>query len=384
MCLSERLSEEIIGRELTLLNPKELNDYQKRVKTPATVDVLLKNKDLTFYDFDPEDRVKWLELRTMVGGMESLEDIIALGGSEVAIIFGLSEYKSAGALFAEKLFLKKDMTKMNAHMFRGINLEDVIIDKWWRFFDPNDPTIEKLMENSAKKKQIRSYYPLHSTVTNKKHPNLLANVDSLIAEDTLGVLEIKSMFKTAADKYEAGVPPQYIIQAQVYMMVLELDFAEIFMLLDATEPRCIRMAANKEIQANITSRIKEFSDRVQGARAELFAAGADLTEDEAWAIAAKYEPDVEESPAYIQYMKEVWRNPKGSIGATEEIEEHIIAFAKGKVQTADIAKDVLTPAEAHIRHYFVDNKVDEVVTSNGSKLTWRSRLSIPYKKILNL
>jgi hypothetical protein len=361
-----------------------MNDYQKRVKNPAKLETIRNNKALTFHDFDPDDRKGWLELRTMVGGMESLEDGIRLGGSEVAIIFGLSEYKSAGALFAERLFLKQDMTKMNAHMFRGIQLEDVIIDKWWRFFDPNEPTIEKLMDNSSKKKIIREAYALHSTVTNDKMPYLLANVDSLIAEETLGVLEIKSMFKTAADKYEAGVPPQYIIQAQVYMMVLELEYAEIFMLLDATEPRCIRMAANKEIQANITSRIDDFASRVQGARTELLAAGAKITEEQAWAIAAKYEPEIEETPAYIQYMKEVYKNPKGSIVATEELEEHIIAFAKGKVQTADIAKDVLTPAEAHIRSFFHHNNVDEIVTANGSKLTWRSRLSIPYKKILGL
>lgn len=356
-------------------------NYIPRPKNPATLESLTSNKDLTFHQYDPRDREAWLALRKKIAGMDSLEGNVRIGGSEVAVIMGLSEYKSAGSLFYEMLFLKPNLTKTNAHMFRGTVMEQLIIDEYWKYYDPNDESMETLMANHAANKVIREAIPLHSTVVNKKYKHLFANVDSLIAEDTLGVLEIKSMFATAADKYEAGIPTQYVIQPQVYMMVLGLPYAEVFMLLDSTNPRCKRLKANEEIQANIIRLTNDFCGRVMEARKAIAMCE---TEDEAWAIAASFEPDIEETPAYKAHLKEIWRNPKGEITATPEIEEHALAFSRGKVSVNETTKDVIEVAEIHLRKYMIDNNVDVVIFNNGAKMTWRSRLNVPYKKILGL
>jgi predicted phage-related endonuclease len=362
-------------------------NYIPRPKNPATVDSLLANKDLTFHKFNPKDRAKWLALRKKLSGMDDLTSNIRIGGSEVAVIMGLSEYKSAGSLFYEFIGLKQNLTKANEHMFRGTVFEDTIINEYWKYYDPNsdlnDPKalINDLMENHQKGKVIREAIPLHSTVINKKYKHLLANVDSLIAEDTLGVLEIKSMYATAADRYEAGIPTQYIIQPQVYMMVLGLEYSEVFMLLDSTMPRCKRIKANKEIQENINEMVNDFCGRVMEARKAIALCH---DEEEAWAIAATLEPDLEETPAYKQHLKEIWRNPKGEITATPEIEEHAKIYSKAKIEIGEITKNAIEISEIHIRKYFIDNNVDVVVMENGAKMAWRARLSIPYKKILGL
>ena len=357
---------------------------------PATIEDLTSKKELTFHNFDPEDRKGWLALRTQLTGMEGLADIPRFGGSECAVIFNLSKYKSANALYYERLFLKPIISSTNLHTYRGICLEDTIIEKYWKYYNPNKYDMNSkeikngdILKNADNGKIVREAIALHSTVLNENYPHLLANVDSLIVEGELGVLEIKSMFKTAAEQWSAGVDPSHVIQLQTYLLVLGLDYGEIFMLLDATEPRCIRMRANKEIQQNIIDRVSEFGKSVAKARKEIVE--SDGEEETIWDIAAKYEPDPDfEQTAYVQFLKEIYRSGKGSMVASEEIEEHLIAFSKAKVQIGELTKDVVTPAEANIRKEFVDNNLDEIVTSNGTKVRWRSRLSIPYKKVLGL
>ncbi|MDX1628289.1 MAG: YqaJ viral recombinase family protein, partial [Fulvivirga sp.] len=286
-------------------------------------------------------------------------------------------YKAAGALFYEMVGLKPRKSEMNVHMFRGIAQEQIIIDSYFKYYDPNDESMETLMDNFFRDNVIREAYSLHSTVVNKKIKTLFANVDSLIAEDNLGILEIKSTYKTAADKYESGIPTQYIIQVQVYMMVLGLEYAEIFMLLDSTEVRCARIKANTVIQDQIIDMAKEFTTNVYECR-QAIANCED--EAEAFKIAQNFEPDIQNDKAYLSFLKEMWRNPKGTIVATEEIEQAADEYAKAKLAISELQDNHVVPNEILLKKFMMDNDVDKVKFANGAEMNYRKRFSFPVAK----
>ena len=161
-------------------------------------------------------------------------------------------------------------------------------------------------------------------------------------------------------------------------LVGQLSWA-VFQLIDSTNIRVKRFEKNDKIRENIVKVAGDFVDSVMQCRAEMIGV---TEEDELWAIAAKYEPDVQYTEVYKQFQKDIWRNPKGALPATQEIEDHAIALAKGKFKVDDIKKEIMQVSEIEIRSFMRDNNIDQIEMANGCKITLRARLSIPYKKIL--
>lgn len=339
------------------------------------------NKNLEFYDFDPSDRIAWEKQRKWISGMDDLSKDVRLGGSDVGVVLGLSEYKSRGALYYEMIGLKEVIFNMNAHIYRGQVIEDVIESGWWRYFDKLEGSIDQVMEAARTFKPLRKSEALHSMVINKKYPWLFANIDRLVTEELEGVLEIKSMYSTALEKWDGSVTPQYIVQLQDYILILELTYGELFVLSDATFPVLFPMDSNVNIHAKILEETKDFCDRVNAARAAI--AKTDNEED-AWAAAAEFEPAAEKTLAYIKFLKEEHRpeNLKDPYIGDDELLKEVVKYAKIKEKMAALVDDLVDP-EVVIRDVFVKQKCDAIIFEGvDAKISWKKKFTLPYKKFI--
>lgn len=144
-----------------------------------------------------------------------------VGGSDVAAIFGLSQYKTPLQLYMEKI---------------GSTLVDSDNDfmYWGRM---HERTILQHYKNITGNKVKRPTRP----VINKKYPWLRANVDGLVISKPI-VLEIKTAYYKRAreDWGEPGsdqIPITYVLQVHHYMIATKRKSADIAVLINGCDYR---------------------------------------------------------------------------------------------------------------------------------------------------
>jgi putative phage-type endonuclease len=133
-----------------------------------------------------------------------------IGGSEVAAILGLDDYKTAHDVWLEKTGRKEpeDLSN-NESVELGILLEPILARKY------------------AKINKCELIKP-KETFRHEKYPWMIANPDRLIAGQKK-ILEIKTATYPGKIWGEEGtdiVPMKYIIQVQHYMFVMGVDYLE--------------------------------------------------------------------------------------------------------------------------------------------------------------
>lgn len=134
-----------------------------------------------------------------------------IGGSDVGAICGVNPWRSAVAVYLEKIGeLKAEDQEDNEAMYFGRILEDVI----------------------AKEFSRRTGYKVQRRNAILQHPKVewaLANIDRLILagedDDGNGILEIKTASEYARGDWEEGkIPDQYLLQLQWYLFVTGLKW----------------------------------------------------------------------------------------------------------------------------------------------------------------
>ena len=125
-----------------------------------------------------------------------------IGGSDAAAMLGVSKWTSRQELWEDKVGLRPPIED-NAAMKRG------------RIMEPH--IAEEYTEKTGRKLQRRNEMLIHP-----EHDFLIAHLDREILKDPrgVGVLEIKcSMFSAFRNYRHYGLPPEYIVQLQHYLMV---------------------------------------------------------------------------------------------------------------------------------------------------------------------
>ncbi len=160
-----------------------------------------------------------------------------IGGSEVSTVMGLNQYKSIIELFYEKVGIKETPDIDNAAMFWGRELEEQIADKW-QYWTGN---VEEMIENYRVKNVVRRCFRVNAYLQNKEFPWIFVSLDRRIVKSKEGqasisagegVLECKTISGFAADQWESGFPPGYVMQIQTQLGVTELGFGESAILKD--------------------------------------------------------------------------------------------------------------------------------------------------------
>ena len=129
------------------------------------------------------DRVKWLKLRNQ-----------GLGGSDVGSIMGADKYKPALKLFHQKIGLWDTDEEDNIAAYSGRVGEDHTYKKYWKYWDPENETVEAFLQNANSDTVIRKANHIHSMLVHPDYPWRIGNIDFQIQKhkgSDNGILELK-------------------------------------------------------------------------------------------------------------------------------------------------------------------------------------------------
>ena len=211
----------------------------------------LTGASLNFYDFLSYDRSK------------------TIGASEVAGILYHSQYSDPLEICLKKLGYVE--TEDNPQMFWG-RIKESIIAEVLQYYDFTNELA--YIENFKKNKIMIDVYTLGETIVNENYPYLSCTPDGYFIEnENIGVVELKTINEWNANKWETGVPPEYIIQVQQQMLVVGAQKAILALLIGSSKFIVYRIEKDEEIQNTIIKFASEFNEKLKDIKNRLEAEG---------------------------------------------------------------------------------------------------------------
>lgn len=175
---------------------------------------------------------EWLQQRTR-----------GIGGSDVAAIMGISKYKSAYALYMEKVGLlqPEDISDKPA-VHWGCVLEPIVGEEYKK----NHPN-----------REVRRVNAICKSI---KRPWAQASLDYEVLDEQLGwgVLEIKTAGLNRAKDWEDGIPLYYQTQIIHYLSVLNRPFADVAVLIGGQDYREYRYMRDMEDEKALVEDVDNF------------------------------------------------------------------------------------------------------------------------------
>lgn len=289
-----------------------------------------------------------------------------LGASEVATVMGLNPYKSIIELYFEKIGIKEIFDQDNAAMFWGRELEEQVADKW-QYWSGN---IEEMIANFTSKTVIRKCRRINSYCQNKKFPWLFVSLDRIINKEKNGIetvndegsLECKTISGYAADMWEGGIPPMYVVQLQTQITVFEFLFGEIATLKDGRYFEVIPFDKHEAISESILRQSETFFNMVKKGIENFLLYSTCSNEEERknyYAECERLAPEPDGSVAYEKYLSGAYkdRNIGGIPGTVVELElARQYVFCNGKMKAfEEIKREASNKLKGFIKDH---NKVD--------------------------
>lgn len=307
--------------------------------------------------------------------LEIWKDFIfpCLGASEAAGVMGLNPYKSIIELYYEKIGVKIVNDFDNAAMFWGRELEEQVAEKWQYW----SGDAESMIENFTNKNLIRKCRRLNAYTQNKKFAWLFVSLDRVINKTEFideGALECKTISGFAADKWESGIPPMYIVQLQTQVAVLEFMFGEIAILKDGRFMDVLPFERHDDVVEGILSRSKDFFDRVKnGIMHHILSLVAPTEELKLIHTSAydNYAPDPDGSVSYENYLKENLNDKGGTITGGEEM----LQIAKNYVAhnlTIDEIEEKKRLCSNVLKNFIGENNTLDFGVEG--KITWKANI----------
>ncbi len=171
---------------------------------------------------------------------------LGIGGSDMPIILGLSNYKTPYQLYLEKIGEAETNHEMTPYQYWGHALEGVIRDEF------------------AKRNNVAVETP--DTIVHPFHDFLRGNVDGFIP-DWNAVLEVKCSAGFMAHEWgEDGsdtIPMSYLVQVAHYCSVLNADCAYIAVLIGGNDYREFKYTRDLELESTVIDAAKKFWECVQ-------------------------------------------------------------------------------------------------------------------------
>jgi len=344
---------------------------------------------LTFYDI-PHGTPEWLEFRER-----------GVGGSEISAPLNMNPFKSSMRLYAEKTGYVEPLVIENEAVYHGSHQESYVKDRIWIWHDGSKTGY---IENAYANKQQRKYSEINSYAVNPKYPWLFASLDGLIDEGQMrlewdgegysfqgtileqpGILEVKTIRSQYAKTWDDGLPVYYILQVIMYLIVYELEYAEIIVMIDGREASIHIVEYDEELASQILSISKKFwYDHVVPGK-ELVIKRDDAQKKGDIQTANKYQqefdqlmPEPDDSMDCNQFLKEAYQKDLESmIGEEVEYEYGRKIHLLNRVE-AVVKKEKLL-INNRIIDTFVKNRVEKLdFDPNGYiKFTTKANASKP-------
>lgn len=186
---------------------------------------------------DHPDKVAWLQARTL-----------GLGGSDAPVILGKSPYKSALALYSEKIGLTEPPDVRNDAADWGVILES------------------KVAEHYAEVREKALYYPGPWTIFRSiQHPFLAASFDRLILNggaQVSGVLQVKTTGAWHEDEWIEEPPLHVLLQVHHEMLVAGVDVAAVAVLIGGQKYADYEIRLNQDLAGVMLAEEERFWQRI--------------------------------------------------------------------------------------------------------------------------
>jgi len=315
-----------------------------------------------------------------------------IGASEAATVLGLSsQYRPVLAeLWHFKVGDEIPVHFDNEAMFHGRWLENYILRLWecW------DGTKDGYMKNFEKmrrattdlernKARVRSISVIKSYLVNPDYPYLFVSLDGYAPDGSLCMkndhkrykfsepvpggfpVECKTIGHFEAERWATGVPSQYIVQINQQMLITDCYYAELPILKDGRFFDVLMFERNDDICRQLIAKGKEFWDRVIAGREMMTKADEWLNrgnQDMANEWLGKIqmlEPEVDENPAYKEYLSEKYKREKDIMLGNMELWD--LAYIHKKVSTLISRLEILKNYFGNkLTKQFILNKVEEI------------------------
>jgi len=320
---------------------------------------------------------EWVELR------KSLVYKGMVGGSDASTLLGLNPWTSKITRWNQSVGTANIKNIDNEIMFHGRLLEDYVADLWQYWTGDPIEMINNYQSNTKLRKSIRR----NSIFINPKYPFLFANIDRQITnhdeQQGKGVLEIKTISGYNADKWAGGIPPYYIAQIQLYMLVLGYEYGQFAFLKDGRHMDVFTVEANPNIQETILEEAERFYISVQEARNIIDIEGEVINTNEKYRLISHLEPDVEDEYKVDldQFLSE---KHKAMVDRVKiDSDEELVSLTKKYVESRDeekIAKANKQLAMQNIKQILIHRGAQEVCFGDSGKIVWGKTFNVRYKQ----
>lgn len=274
------------------------------------------------------DRQEWLEARKK-----------GIGGSDAAAIIGVSRYRTAVDVWEDKLGLVPERPQ-TAAMAWGLRLEDAIATAYTE--ETGRPL--RRVGGIRRAKHVRDF-------------PMIGSIDRL-AKDR--VVELKKK-RTADDLFDDGppakrVPADWYVQTQHYLEVVDLDVADVAVLIGGTEFRIIEIPRDRAFGADLRVEEADFWHRYVEAGVSPPLVGADA-----------------------EKLPRLFPSGSGEKVATPEVDEVVERLLAVRAREDQAAKE-RAELEVRLKEYL--GKASDLVSS-VAKVTWRNgeRTEVAWKAI---
>jgi len=321
---------------------------------------------------------EWVELR------KSLVYKGMVGGSDASTLLGLNPWTSKITRWNQSVGTANIKNIDNEIMFHGRLLEDYVADLWQYW--TGDPI--EMINNYQSKTKLRKSIRRNSIFINPKYPFLFANIDRQITmhdeQHGKGVLEIKTISGYNADKWSGGIPPYYIAQIQLYMLVLGDEYGQFAFLKDGRHMDVFTVEANPNIQETILEEAERFYLSVQEARNIIDIKGEVINTNEKYRLISHLEPDVEDEYKVDldQFLSE---KHKAMVDRVKiDSDEELLSLTRRYVESRDKeknAKNIKQLAMQQIKQILIHRGAQEVDFGDSGKIVWGKTFNVRFKEV---
>lgn len=327
---------------------------------------------------------QWLNIRRQYSGKGMV------GGSDIGTIMHMNEYKSARELWYEMCGMSNPTFEGNEATMHGHHLEGYIAD-CFRYYDGDTAMVRVNRDFGNIVNQIRNY---NYIVTNTDFPAQFANIDRRITSyynrpGKPGVLECKNMRGYVHDKYEGGLPPQYLLQVQNYMAILEQDYAVIAKLVDGAQLHFYEIDRSDSVITMIKETAIQFQEWVMQGRdmvADAYSRSTDVVEQRQLAdqMLVMTGPDIVESDAVSQFLSagHALRANTYEMMADDKLKQ-VILMRQALFEHKKVVESSIKMADNIVRDIMNTNEVSKINLGFDGVVTWFKQLRYSIKSKIN-
>lgn len=305
-----------------------------------------------------------------------------VGGSDASTLLGLNPWTSKITRWNQSVGTANMKNIDNEVMFHGRLLEDYVADLWQYW--TGDPV--EMINNYQTKTKLRKSIRRNSIFINPEYPFLFANIDRQITnhdtKEGKGILEIKTISGYNADKWEGGIPPYYIAQIQLYMLVLGYDYGQFAFLKDGRHMDVFTVEANPNIQATIVEEAFNFYNSVQDAR-KIIEEGRPTNPTEAYRMISHLEPDIEDEYKVDldQFLSEKHKAmvDRVSIDSDDELKNLTREYVQAR-QEEKLAKETKQLHMQQLKQIMLHRGAQEVDFGDSGKIVWGKTFNVRFKE----